>query len=347
MTDRSLITKSYPTFTVTRSTKLSRFGTLAGIVVVIVLAFGPLWLGRADMRLLVEIFYFLALAQMWNLLAGYGGLVSVGQQAFVGLGGYLLFILTIYLGMSAVWSIPLVGILGAIISLPVAFLVFRLRGHYFAIGTWVVAEVFLLGFAQVKSLGGGSGMSLPISIIKSIAPSRMERDALIYWTALILVVSLIIGIYFLLRSRYGLALTSIRDSEEASSSLGVDNLRTKLLVYVLAAFGTSAIGALIYLTKLRITPSAAFDINWTTTVIFIVVIGGIGTIEGPIIGTIIFFLLREPLAEFGSWYLMVLGAAAVVIMLKAPEGLWGLVARRYNLHFFPVQRHLNWINQDK
>lgn len=193
---------------------------------------------------------------------------------------------------------------------------------------------------------GGSGMSLPISIIRSIAATRAGRDAAVYWIALVLVIVLIGGIYLLLRSRYGLALTSIRDSEEASSSLGVDNFRTKLLVYVIAAFGTSAIGALIYLTKLRITPSAAFDINWTTTVIFIVVIGGIGTIEGPIIGTIVFFLLREPLAEFGSWYLMLLGATAVVIMLKAPEGLWGIIARRYGLHFFPVQRQLRWTVKD-
>lgn len=346
MNDQYLNITSKPQFVVTRSTKLSRVGVAAGVIIILALATGPFWLGRADMRLLVEIFYFLALAQMWNLLAGYGGLVSVGQQAFVGLGGYLLFILTIHFGVGAIWSIPLVGIAGAIISLPVAFLVFRLRGHYFAIGTWVVAEVFLLGFAQVFSLGGGSGMSLPISIIRSIASTRAGRDAAVYWVALVLVIVLIGGIYLLLRSRYGLALTSIRDSEEASSSLGVDNFRTKLLVYVIAAFGTSAIGALIYLTKLRITPSAAFDINWTTTVIFIVVIGGIGTIEGPIIGTIVFFLLREPLAEFGSWYLMLLGATAVVIMLKAPEGLWGLIARRYDLHFFPVQRQLRWTVKD-
>lgn len=327
-------------FTVSRSTRLSNFGILFAAILVFALAMGPLWLGRADMRLLGEIFYFLALAQMWNLLAGYGGLVSVGQQAFIGIGGYLLFILTINFGVGAVLSIPLAGLIGAIVSLPVAFLVFRLRGHYFAIGTWVVAEVFLLGFAQVKSLGGGSGMSLPISIIKSIAPSRAEREATIYLLGLAVVIVVIFGVYALLRSRYGLALTSIRDSEEASSSLGVNNFRIKLLVYVISAFGTASIGALIYLTKLRITPSAAFDINWTTTIIFIVVIGGIGTIEGPIIGTIIFFLLREPLSEFGSWYLILLGAIAVIIMLKAPQGLWGLLAQRYNLHFFPVQRRL-------
>lgn len=330
---------------VTRSTRASRAGAIAALVLVGVLITGPYWLSRADTRLMVEVFYFLALAQMWNLLAGYGGLVSVGQQAFLGLGGYLLFILAIHFGIGALWTVPLAGLIGAVVSLPVAFLVFRLRGHYFAIGTWVVAEVFLLGFAQVKSLGGGSGMSLPISAIRSIAASRADREFAVYWVALAVAVAAIAGIYLLLKSRHGLALTAIRDSEEASRSLGVDNFRTKLTVYVIAAFGTAAIGALIYLTKLRISPSAAFDLNWTTTVIFIVVIGGIGTIEGPIVGTVVFFLLREPLSHLGSWYLILLGAIAVVIMLKSPQGIWGLVARRYDLHFFPVQRRVRDVGE--
>ena len=334
------MTDGSPGLSVTRSTRASRAGAIAALVLVAVLITGPYWLSRADTRLMVEVFYFLALAQMWNLLAGYGGLVSVGQQAFLGLGGYLLFILAIHFGIGALWTVPLAGLMGAVVSLPVAFLVFRLRGHYFAIGTWVVAEVFLLGFAQIKSLGGGSGMSLPISAIRSIAASRADREFAVYWVALAVAVVAIAGIYLLLKSRHGLALTAIRDSEEASRSLGVDNFRTKLMVYVIAAFGTAAIGALIYLTKLRISPSAAFDLNWTTTVIFIVVIGGIGTIEGPIVGTVIFFLLREPLSHLGSWYLILLGAIAVVIMLKSPQGIWGLVARRYDLHFFPVQRRV-------
>ena len=158
---------------------------------------------------------------------------------------------------------------------------------------------------------------------------------------------MIVGIYLLLRSRYGLALTAIRDSEEASRSLGVDNLRAKLLVYILAAFGTSAIGALIYITKIRITPAAAFDINWTVTIIFIVVIGGIGSIEGPIVGTLIFFLLREPLAPYGTWYLILLGVTAVAVMLKAPKGLWGLFAERFDIALFPVQRRLLRGTDDK
>lgn len=339
------MTDGSPGISVTRSTRASRAGAIAALVLVGVLITGPYWLSRADTRLMVEVFYFLALAQMWNLLAGYGGLVSVGQQAFLGLGGYLLFILAIHFGIGALWTVPLAGLIGAVVSLPVAFLVFRLRGHYFAIGTWVVAEVFLLGFAQVKSLGGGSGMSLPISAIRSIAASRADREFAVYWVALAVAVAAIAGIYLLLKSRHGLALTAIRDSEEASRSLGVDNFRTKLTVYVIAAFGTAAIGALIYLTKLRISPSAAFDLNWTTTVIFIVVIGGIGTIEGPIVGTVVFFLLREPLSHLGSWYLILLGAIAVVIMLKSPQGIWGLVARRYDLHFFPVQRRVRDVGE--
>ncbi len=332
---------------VVRSTPLSRTGMAVGAALVVVLATLPYWGDRASMRLLVEVFYILALAQLWNLLAGYGGLVSVGQQAFVGLGGYLLFILVIYLDIGTLWTVPMAGIAGALVSLPIAFIVFRLRGHYFAIGTWVVAEVFLLGFAQVKVLGGGSGMSLPIAAIKSIAESRADRDAIVYWLALVLTVGVIAGIYLLLRSRYGLALTAIRDSEEASRSLGVDNFRAKLLVYILAAFGTSAIGALIYLTKIRISPSAAFDINWTITIIFIVVIGGIGSIEGPIIGTLIFFLLREPLAPYGSWYLILLGITAVAIMLKAPKGLWGLLAQRFDIALFPLQRRLLLADNDE
>ena len=148
-------------------------------------------------------------------------------------------------------------------------------------------------------------------------------------------------VYLLLRSRHGLALTAIRDSEAASGSLGVDNFRTKVWVYIVAAFGTGMVGALVFLTKLRISPEAGFSVvDWTANVISIVVIGSIGTIEGPIVGVIVFFVLRELLADFGSWYLIVLGAAAVIMMLRAPQGVWGLIAERFDFRFFPVQRRL-------
>ena len=107
------------------------------------------------------------------------------------------------------------------------------------------------------------------------------------------------------------------------------------------AGATSMVGALIFLQKLRISPDAAFSVNdWTAFVIFITVIGGIGTIEGPIVGTVLFFLLRETLADLGSVYLMILGAIAILVMLKAPRGIWGLVADRFGISLFPVQRRV-------
>ena len=137
---------------------------------------------------------------------------------------------------------------------------------------------------------------------------------------------------WLLRSRYGLALKAIRDNELAAQSNGVDVVRIKLVVYVVTAFGTAMVGALIFLQKLQISPDAAFSVNdWTAFVIFITVIGGIGRIEGPIVGTIVFFLLRQTLADLGTLYLLMLGVVAIVVMLWAPKGLWGLDRRALRL----------------
>ncbi len=330
-----------PGYAVERGTRASRGGAVFAIVLVAVLVSVPFWGGRADMRTIVEVSYYLALAQMWNLLAGYAGLVSVGQQAYVGLGGYALFVLAINMGIHPLAAIPLAGVIAAVIAIPTAFVVFRLKGAYFAIGTWVVAEVYMLAFAQVSALGGGSGKSLPAAIVRSIASDRMMRESAIYWVAIAIMVGSIALVFVLLRSRHGLALTAIRDSERASESVGVHNFRTKFWVYLVAAFGTGMVGALIFLTKLRISPEAGFNvIDWTANVIFIVVIGGIGTIEGPIVGVIVFFILRELLADYGTWYMILLGAIAVVVMLRAPQGLWGLVVDRYDLRFFPVQRRV-------
>ena len=322
--------------TISRSTLASRIAAAVALVVLAAVAAAPWWASSADLRLITEILFYLALATMWNLLAGYAGLISVGQHAYVGLGGYLMFSFVLFAGMNPLWSIPLSGLIGALVSAPVAWLVFRLKGPYFAIGTWVVAEVFRLTAAQMSSVGGGSGLSIPVSVMRSLG-SKDQREMLIYFSAVVLCVGAILLVYALLRSRIGLALTAIRDNEIASSSLGVQIGRIKLFVYVAAAAVTTMIGNLIFITKLRISPDAAFSMNdWTVFVIFIVVIGGIGTIEGPIIGTLLFFLLREFLADLGAIYLMILGAMAILIMLAAPKGLWGLLVRRYDFSIFPV-----------
>jgi branched-chain amino acid transport system permease protein len=326
---------------VEHATRSSRIGvTLIGVTFV-VLALAPFWGERQTLRLLAEVFTFVALASLWNLLAGYAGLVSVGQQAFVGLGGYLLFALVILLDVHPIAAILIAGPIGALVAVPVAALIFRLRGAYFAIGTWVVAEVFRLLASQISVLGGGSGISLPSAVVVAMAPSRQIREFEIYWLALALTAIVLGAMVALLRSRHGLALTAIRDNELAAQSNGIDVTRIKFIVYVLTGFGTAMIGALIFLMKLRISPDTAFSVNdWTAFVIFITVIGGIGRIEGPIIGTIVFFMLRQTLADLGSLYLLMMGAVAIVVMLWAPKGLWGLIAERFGWQALPLQRHL-------
>jgi branched-chain amino acid transport system permease protein len=334
-----------PAFKISFTDRASRIAGGAFALLVIALVAAPYWAERQSLRLLAEIYAYVALASAWNLLAGYAGLVSIGQQAYVGLGGYLLFALTMLAGVPPLWSIPLVGLITAAVSIPVAALVFRLRGHYFAIGTWVVAEVFRLLASQVSVLGGGSGTSLPAGIVTSIAATRQEREFLVYWIALSLTVLVLVLIVALLRSRYGLALTAIRDNEVAARSSGVGVTRVKLVVYVTTAFCTAMVGAVIFLQKLRISPDGAFSTNdWTAFVIFITVIGGVGRIEGPIVGTAIFFLLRQLFADLGSLYLLMLGAVAIAIMLFAPRGVWGLVADRFGLQIFPLQRRLAFAN---
>lgn len=319
----------------------SRIGTTIVVLAFVALAAAPWWAERANLRLLAEIYAYVALASLWNLLAGYAGLVSVGQQAYVGLGAYVLFALAMLFGVHPLTAIPLAGIAAGIIAVPAAALLFRLRGHYFAIGTWVVAEVFRLIAAQTSALDGGSGTSLPAAVVLSVAASRQLREFTIYWIALAQVVVILFAIVWLLRSRYGLALTAIRDNELGARSNGIDVARIKYAVYVAVAVGTAMVGALIFLQKIRISPDTAFSVNdWTAFVIFITVIGGIGRIEGPIIGTAIFFLLRQTLADLGAIYLLILGVVAIAVMLWAPKGLWGLIADRFGWQVFPLQRRL-------
>ena len=167
------------------------------------------------------------------------------------------------------------------------------------------------------------------------------REFETYWLALLLTVAILAAIVMLLRSRHGLALTAIRDNELAAQSSGIVVWGIKFAVYVLTAFGTAMIGAFIFLQKLRISPDTAFSVNdWTAFIIFITVIGGIGRIEGPIIGTIIFFALRQTFAGLGSVYLLMMGTVAIIVMLWAPKGLWGMIAERLGWQMLPLQRRL-------
>jgi len=325
---------------VVQSSRTSRIAGLAAIALILALLSAAGWADRGTLSLLMEFFCYLALAEMWNLLAGFAGIVSLGQQAFLGLGGYALFFAALRLGWNPLEAFLLAGLAGAIIAVPSALIVFRLHGAYLAIGTWVLAEVLRLIFSEVTSLGAGSGISLPVKFAKSVHLGGMHRDAVLYLAALALALITILASYLLLRSQRGLALTAIRDNELGARSSGVKIFSVKLMVFAATGLGTGFTGALLYLAKLRISPSAAFDVNWTSYMIFMVVIGGVGTLEGPIVGTLVYFILRQYLADLGSWYLIILGVVAVTVMLRLPMGIWGTVARKYDISLFPTRRRV-------
>ena len=321
---------------VIRSTRASRATLWVGIALVLVAASMPWWAESSWMREFVEIACYFIFAMMWNLLAGYGGMVSIGQQAFFGIGGYVMLMLGNFAGVNPFVAIPLAALAAGLISTPVSWVAFRLQGGYFAIGTWVIAEVFRLSFANMSFVGGGSGTSL--TALRGI--EKATRESVTFWMALACVVAAVALVYLFLRSKQGLALLAIRDNEIASESQGIDVRGMKLAVYVVAAFGCGLAGALYFLGNLRISPDAAFSVNWTAFAIFMVVIGGIGRIEGPLVGALIFWALNKFFSDYGTWYLLGLGAMAIVVTIFFKQGLWGWLQQRFGWVLFPTQRTL-------
>ena len=325
---------------VIRGNRSSRAALAAGVALVLLAATLPWWApegrGSAWMREFVEIACYFIFAMMWNLLAGYGGMVSIGQQAFFGFGGYVMLMLGNFAGVNPFVAVPLGAAAAALVAIPVSYVAFRLQGGYFAIGTWVIAEVFRLSFANVSAVGGGSGTSL--TALRGI--DKATREHATFWMALVCVVAAIALVYLFLRSKRGLALLAIRDNEVAAESQGIDVRGMKLAVYVVAAFGCGLAGALYFVGNLRISPDAAFSVNWTAFAIFMVVIGGIGRIEGPIIGALIFWALNKFFSDYGTWYLLGLGLLAIIVTIFFKQGLWGWVQQRYGLSLFPTQRTL-------
>ena len=321
---------------VIRSSRAGNATLIIGAVWIAFAASVPFWGESSWMREMVEMSCYFIFAMMWNLLAGYGGMVSVGQQAFFGLGGYVMLALGNLLGINPFLAIPIAAVVGAAIAAPVSWLAFRLQGGYFAIGTWVIAEVFRLTVANVAMVGGGSGTSL--TALRGI--DRATRVNLTYWIALACVVACVGGVYLFLRSKQGLALQAIRDNEVAAESQGIAVRHVKLAVYVVAALGSAAAGALYFVGNLRISPDAAFGIQWTAFAIFIVVIGGIGRIEGPMVGALIFWLVNKFFADYGTWYQLGLGLFAVIVTVRFRQGIWGWIQARFGLSLFPTQRRL-------
>lgn len=325
-----------PSYAVVRGTRASVVLLAIAMVLVAFAASLPFWGESSWMREFVQIACYFIFAMMWNLMAGYGGMVSIGQQAYFGLGGYAMLYLGNFLGVNPFVGIVLGALVAGLISIPVSWVAFRLQGGYFAIGTWVIAEVARLSIANVSAVGGGSGTSL--TALRGI--EKATRESVTYWMALACVVASISLVYLFLRSKQGLALLAIRDNEVAARSQGIAVGRMKLAVYAVAAFGAGLAGALYFVGNLRISPDAAFSVNWSAFAIFMVVIGGIGRIEGPLVGALVFWVLNKFFSDYGTWYLLGLGMLAIIVTIFFKQGLWGYAQLKWGWQLFPVQRML-------
>ena len=318
-------------YSVKRWTGAARTTVIVGAVVLVGLALGPLVFSPGAVDRLTALFIYVILAAMWNALAGYGGLVSVGQQVFFGLGAYFAIRLA-DAGLDPFVSLVVGGVIVAVIALPLSVFMLRLKGGEFAIGMWVIAALAHLLVNLDTLVRGETGTSL-ISLNSYTTTAR--RDG-IYLLALVTTVALLSALYGLLSSRTGAGIQAIRDNEEAASSLGVRIMRTKRILFVLAAFGAAMAGTLWLATAITFQPNSYFSVQWTAYMIFMVLVGGLGTFEGAILGAIIFFLIETWFGASGVWYLIGLGATALVFALLLPKGLWGTIDDRFQLRLLPV-----------
>lgn len=297
----------------------------------VTLALAPFVLSAGAVDRLTILFIYGILALMWNALAGYAGLVSVGHQAFFGLGAYAAVRLA-DAGVSPYPALLLAAVLVALVSVPISTFMLRLRSGEFAIGMWVVAALSHLLVNLDTLVQGETGTSL--IALKSY--DMDTRRALTYWVALTTMAALGWCVFGLLRSRVGMALQAIRDSEEAAASVGVRVMSAKRLIFVLSAFGCAAAGALWLATAITFQPKTYFSVQWTAYMLFMVLVGGIGTYEGPIIGAILFFTIETLFGAAGVTYLIGLGVVAVVFALLLPRGIWGTIENRWGLQLLPV-----------
>jgi branched-chain amino acid transport system permease protein len=327
------------TFTIERWTPASRIG-FAGIAVIVALfVIAPILLKSGTLDRLTALFIYIMLAAMWNALAGYGGLVSIGQQMFFGLGAYF----TIRLGdagLNPFVSTFASAMVVAVVAWLISYFMLHLKGGEFAIGMWVLSAFTHLLVNLDDLIQGETGTSL----ISMNAYESDGRRIAIYLMALVSMLLLLGILYALLRSKSGAAIQAIRDNEAAATSVGVDVVKTKRKLFVLAAFGIGLAGALWLCSALTFQPKTYFSVQWTAYMIFMVLVGGIGKFEGAIIGAVLFFVVETWFGGTGVWYLIGLGLAAVIFSLYFPKGIWAAIETRFGITLLPIGYKLNILN---
>lgn len=322
---------SLPSVTVDRWGIGGRRAAFTCLGLLAALAVLPLAASDSVVDKLTLLFVYMLLAAMWNLLSGYAGVVSVGQQAFFGVAAYFA-LRAVAAGMPP-YAALLAGAVGAaFVAWLLSFFLLRLRDGEFAIATWVVAEVLRILVMLDPFVQGETGTSL--IALNGIEPTL--RRNLSYWFALASLGVMAIVAYVLLRSRVGAAAQAIRDDDEAAAAVGVRVLATRQIIFVLAALGCGLAGVAWLASAITFLPRSHFGVQWTVFMLFMVLVGGLRSFEGPFIGALLLFALQEFAGDLGVWYLAGLGAVAVLFALWLPNGLWGALRERFGWAFLPT-----------
>jgi branched-chain amino acid transport system permease protein len=302
--------------------KIPRLTTLMPVAVLVVLALFPVigaslsWLNYLFLFLI-----YLALANMWNLLAGYTGLICLCPHAFVGLAAYTLAIGS-WVGVPFQAGLIAGAAVAALFALLISYPVFRMKGIYFAIGTLVLPEVLRVWFSYWRPVGNAyQGMGAGYSVLGVGGVTLVDT----YWLSLAIAAASVFLVHMILRARLGLGLTAIRDNENTAASAGVNVFRLKLYSFLIAAFIMGIAGAVYYIYSPRIDPSSGFNIRWLLMPLMATVIGGEGIEEGPIIGAAIVTFLTFLLASYGARSLLIQGIILIVVVTLMPQGIAGLL----------------------
>jgi branched-chain amino acid transport system permease protein len=299
--------------TPTASTRARWLPAIAATALLVLLALVPYGFEVYWQQLGFRALQLLTLALAWNLLAGYGGQVSLGTGAFVGLGAYAYALIGNRWHLPLVALLPLCGGVAAVFATLVSPALFRLRGLYFTIGTLALAEALRILMVNLPQFGGANGIVLQ---------SESLRFYQMYWLALVVALVAALIMFVLLRSPASLSLRAVRDDEAVAAEMGVRVFRVKLGCFALSAFLMGVAGGLQALKLGVIEPFGSFGMSWTIDTVAIVVIGGMGTALGPLVGTIIYVLLGELLRGQPELHGALTGLFLLLVIRFSPRGLW-------------------------
>jgi len=302
---------------------VKRWVPLALGLLALALALYPLRATGYGVRVMLQLFMWIALAQSWNLISGLTGYVSFGHVAFFGTGAYASSLLIVKTG----WPWPLAALAGGVAAAVVALIMgwpcLRLRGPYFAIAMLGLNEVLRVLASYYEGLtGGGNGLSLP----------TLYASVEIYYAMGLVAAAVTAVTYLIVTSRFGLRLMTIREDEVAAEAMGIDTLRYKLYAFVLSSVGAGIVGGLSARDQGYIEPISVFPLIMTITMIVMALFGGKGTIWGPVLGATVLFAFQEAVwARFVYLHQLLFGAIIVAVVLLMPRGILGVLQQKYNL----------------